>query len=163
LDAIPKDGEAWQYLGTALMEYSDHAADPTMIIGVAKDCFLHAAAMTPCDSRVYNNLALGLQRLQGPPALIEQAFEQAWDILDRSKKAGCCDVEQDLEALSLNYGLYLSNQDRFHDACRILRCTAMKKKEFKEGGRIVEDAFRLYDFCHRKLEHTQPSFSRRMK
>jgi hypothetical protein len=172
LSVIPNDGEAWQYLGTALMEYSEedrHTTttaddDPMMILGVAKDCFLHAAAITPCDSRVYHNLALALQGLQEearPAFAIEQAFEQAWDILKMSNKAGC-DVEQDFDALSLNYGLYLSNQDRFQDACRILHCTAMKK-ETQGGRRTVEDAYRLYEFCNRKLEQIQPSVGRTFK
>jgi hypothetical protein len=149
LDVIPNDGEAWQYLGTALVEYSDCSAD-SRILDSAKDCFLHAANITPCDSRVYNNLALTLERLQGPPVLIERAFEHAWGILDLSKKVAC-DVEQDLDALALNYGLYLSKQDCFYDACRILHGVAKKKG----SGRIVEDAYRLWEFCNRKREQIQ--------
>lgn len=152
LDVVPNDGEAWQYLGTALMEYySNCNADPR-ILDSAKDCFLRAAVITPFDSRIYNNLALTLERLQGssPALIIERAFEYAWSILDLSKKVAC-DVEQDMDALALNYGLYLSKHDRFDDACRILHHVAKKKG----GGRIVEDAYRLWEFCNRKREQIQ--------
>jgi hypothetical protein len=165
IQAVPGDGEAWQYLGTALLEYSDAIGlgDRHLVVA-AKDCFQHAAILTPCDSRVYSNLALSLGRLSRIPddssavllsPSIEAAFEQAWTVLEHSETAGC-DVARDFDSLMLSYGLHVSKQDRFEDACRILLRVAKKRsldeKQGEDQGRVVEDAYRLWEFCCRQLK-----------
>jgi len=66
IEAVPEDGEAFQYLGTALMEYAEQVNNDNdeggAILKAAVECFRHAALLTPCDSRVYSNLGLTLSR-----------------------------------------------------------------------------------------------------
>jgi hypothetical protein len=153
-EAVPDDGEAWQYLGSALMEYSDLIGSNLLLLVASKHCLEHAASETPCDSRVYNNLGLVLRRLslQDPSQRlsVEANFERAWAILQAAEHAGV-DVAQEFDTLALNYGLYVSNQDFFLEACRILQRVAQKKIEGSEN-RVVDDAYRLYNFCRRQLE-----------
>ena len=65
-----QDGEAFQYLGTALMEYAELATmqqqqqdQREQILRSAWQCFQLAATRTPCDARVYNNLGIVLGKL----------------------------------------------------------------------------------------------------
>ena len=169
------DGEALQYLGTALMEYSGFISDPSEAIGVlevASECFEVAALVTPCDSRVYNNLGIVLGMINqmktnhgietstddGAFAQRERAQEAAYrrglDILQRSIRAGCTNesITRDLESLSLNYGLFVANQDRFCDATEILEPVA--KSVGTAGGTSAaaatdagKDAYRLWKYC----------------
>jgi len=61
--------------------------------------------------------------------------------------------------VSLNYGLYLANLDLFIDSYRVLERTARKKeldsagsKETTASSRVVDDAYRLWKFCERKID-----------
>jgi hypothetical protein len=193
------DGEALQYLGTALMEYSsfaasDHPSGAIGVLEVALECFEVASLVTPCDSRVYNNLGIVLgtidemERKQykdkhglddddcgGVVAAAststrrqvdqETAYRKGLDILHRSIKAGCTNESliRDLDSLSLNYGLFVANQDRFRDAIEILEPVAVSANS---GGAaaaaatdVGRDAYRLWEYCRdRGLdEHVQES------
>ncbi len=157
------DGEALQYLGTALMEYSSLHPEPNKAISVlkaAKECFEIASLVTPCDSRVCNNMGIILgtldemERKYGSTDTAtrtrrmteqETAYQKGLTILQRSIKAGCANesLTRDLESLSLNYGLFVANQDRFHDAAEILEPVADANAS-TEAGR---DAYRLWKYC----------------
>jgi hypothetical protein len=166
VEVAPTDGEAFQYLGLALMQYESwlmfKAGDAPKRIDVletAVDCLEQARVLTPCDSRVYNNLALTLSRLidlapdqrgiLGPR--IAQAYTKATELLQESFKAGC-NVQDELETVSLNHGLYVSNLDRFQDACSILEQAASRKVPDQDCGRVIEDAHRLWRFCESRLK-----------
>jgi hypothetical protein len=160
IEAVPDDGEAFQYLGTALMDYAGQVSDAVerdSLFNDAIECFRHAAVLTPCDSRVYSNLGLALSKQGNEAPSVINAYEKAWDILERSSSAGC-DVENEWDALSLNYGLYLANLDRFAEVYRVLERTARKKKAALEGNestatsRVIEDAFRLWQFCEQNMQ-----------
>ena len=168
VEACPSDGEAWQYLGVALSEYSDVLVDSDTIVHVldaAKRSLEHARRLSPCDSRVYNSLALVLGQIiqRGTSTMIkddlecavEEAYEKGWAILERSEKAGC-DVSQDFDSLCLNWGLHVSNQDRFEEACRILFRAAQRKEivseQKQQAGKVLDDAFTLFSFCMRQFE-----------
>jgi hypothetical protein len=165
----PKDGEASQYLGTSLMGYADLIMeDETKDQPNAKEILLeaerlleHAALLTPCDARVYNNLALIRQRMfrryqTGTNASIEMVFREGLRLLEASEKAGC-DVARDMDQLELNLGLHLANLDRFHEAVSVLARMAGQNTRHgdddpmtstqMEMSRIVNDAFRLHSFC----------------
>lgn len=164
------DGEALQYLGTALMEYSGLFSDPgeaICVLEVAIECFEAASFVTPCDSRVYNNLGIILgtidemERKYGndngggddsgcaaPTRRMteqETAYRKGLDILQRSIKAGCTNesLTRDLESLSLNYGLFVANQDRFCDAAEILEPVA----DATASNEAARDAYRLSKYC----------------
>jgi hypothetical protein len=176
------DGEAFQYLGLALLQYErseseswlrsqtgDHAHSHSGrrkrvdVLETAVECLEQARALTPCDSRVYNNLALTLGRLVdlspdqeqrcllGPR--IEQAYTTSTELLQESFKAGC-NVQDELDNVSVNHGLYVSNLDRFQDACNILERVASRKVLLpdQDCGRVVEDAYRLWRFCESRLK-----------
>jgi Tfp pilus assembly protein PilF len=151
-----------------------------LILDMAVKVLQQAAQLTPCDARVYNNLGLALGRLakqQQPPkggggdgsssydssssstatAMVKEeeedavvtAYTTAHDLLERSHRAGC-DVEQDWDQVRVNYGLYLSNLDRFVEAAGILEHVARKRTE--TSGRIQKDAHRLWEFCRRQTK-----------
>ena len=175
------DGEALQYLGTVLMEYSSVLSNPGRsidVLEIASECFRVASLVTPCDSRVYNNLGIILGRINEmeqnndktngyDPALAvpstrriveqESAYQKGLYILQRSIKAGCTNesLTRDLESLSLNYGLFVANQDRFRDAVEILEPVAAIDASTEAG----KDAYRLWTYCRdRYLEiHAQES------
>jgi hypothetical protein len=188
------DGEALQYLGTALMEYSSFAAAAPAsdhhhtcvgaigVLEMALECFEVASMVTPCDSRVYNNLGIVLgtidemERKQhgldnddesgndcdgGTVAAAaassqrqvdqETAYRKGLGILQRSIQAGCTNESliRDLESLSLNYGLFVANQDRFRDAIEILEPVALTANS---GGAdtatdVGRDAYKLWEYC----------------
>ena len=165
VETLPTDGEAWQYLGIALMEYSDcmdnnNVNEKESFLSAAKYCLEQAAQLTPCDARVYNNYGLLLKRMaaylqQGDEkmsALIKNAFSQALRILLIEESAGC-DVANDLEGVILNYGLHLSYEDRYREACQILERVVNKNTSHSgaSDSRIVEDVIRLWRFCRRQL------------
>ena len=158
------DGEALQYLGTALMEYSAISTEIDVaieIMEIAAECFRVATIVTPSDSRVYNNLGIILGRIDekeqksgGPPSqrMIEQeaAYHKGMDILQRSIRAGCTNesLTKDLESLTLNFGLFVANQDRFQDAAEILEPVALSSVLTQAG----EDAYRLWEYCRKRCE-----------
>jgi hypothetical protein len=179
IDADPNDGEAYQYLGTALMELSTYLVDAnqndTIIVNNDDDdddtaqlpnaldvlqssiTSLYAAGKrTPCDSRVYNNLAIAFRRFEQLTNItrsreIESAYHQGFLLLRQSMNAGC-NVVPDLDSLCLNYGLYLANQDRFAEAHKILAFPAAKYNMAGEiPSRLIHDAYGLFQFCERRM------------
>lgn len=161
--ADPHDGEAYQYLGTALMNYAEYVAQPEQqatsnvitsetALQAAVACFERAAVLTPCDSRVYNNFGIALGRQQ---RLLEaeEAYRRGLVILIQSEVAGC-NVGHDMDLISLNYGLDLANQDRFAEACEILARPASKRNDGVSNSRTIEDAYRLRKFCESSVEGT---------
>lgn len=129
------DGEAYQYLGHALMDMGK--------LDVAIACLYHAALLTPNDARVYNNLGIALSRKKWADVNeTDRAYQRGIKILQQSQAAGCL-VEDDLDQISLNYGLHLSKQDRFQEASEVLESLTLKDDESK----IVQDALRLWKFC----------------
>lgn len=193
------DGEALQYLGTALMEYSSFAAatsdhhDPRIgVLEMALECFEVASLVTPCDSRVYNNLGIvmgmidEMERNQHSldddesgndydgstvAAAVastqrqvdqETAYRKGLGILQRSIQAGCTNESliRDLESLSLNYGLFVANQDRFRDAIEILEPVALTANSGAAAATDVgRDAYKLWEYCRARCldEHAQES------
>ncbi len=158
------DGEALQYLGTALMEYSGIETDVEKALEtleVASECFRVASIVTPCDSRVYNNLGIIFGRMneidQNTGSLSSQrakeqemAYRKGMEILQRSIQAGCTNesLTKDLESLTLNFGLFVANQDLFHDAAEILEPIAAGPTLTQAG----EDAHRLWKYCRKQCE-----------
>ena len=153
IEAVPTDGEAWQYLGLALVEMAGLVGREELL-RAAQDCLTQSLLHNPCDSRAYNNLALTLGRLESPPTVVEETFRKGLDLLNRSQQAGC-DVEDERDALVLNYGLHVSNQDRFAEACQILWPVASRKEIYEQQGRpvsrVVNDVYRLWAFCSQQL------------
>ena len=166
VEVAPIDGEAFQYLGLALLQYEGWLMSNTKdsqkrmdVLETAVDCLAQAQVLTPCDSRVYNNLALTLSRLVdlspdqrsilGPR--IEQAYTKATKLLQESFKAGC-NVQEELDTVCLNHGLCVSNLDRFQDACSILERVASRKVPDQDCGRVIEDAYRLWRFCESRVK-----------
>jgi hypothetical protein len=166
VEVAPTDGEAFQYLGLALLQYERWLMSETGdakkrmdVLETAVECLEQAQVLTPCDSRVYNNLALTCSRLVdlsqdqrsilGPR--IEQAYTKATKLLQESFKAGC-NVQDELDTVSLNHGLWVSNLDRFQDACSILERVASRKVPDQDCGRVIEDAYRLWKFCESRVK-----------
>lgn len=169
--AVPNDGEAWQYLGTALIEFSEIVTgeeESYTLLTAARNCLEQAKRLTPCDARVYNNLAITLGRLLRCEKVtgrrlemekaIEEVFKEGWTLLERSEKAQC-DVTRDFDSLALNYGLHVSMQDRFKEACEILHRVAIQKQVFEKQkqpvNNVVDDACRLYEFCLQEAEKSR--------
>ena len=160
------DGEAVQYLGTALMEYGDYleangACDDSLrTLQVALDCFRIAAkVLTPCDARVYNNLGIVLGKvikLQCQQQEVddvnhmkkeqENAYKCGLEIIYRSRNAGCTTIinSASFECLSLNYGLFLANEDRFQEAAETLEPIIVVNPKSSNTG---NDAYQLWEFC----------------
>jgi hypothetical protein len=107
---------------------------------------------------VYNNLALAMSKqlkMSGKECSAEASwvintYQRGLKLLEQSKIAGC-DVQQDLNSIRLNFGLFLSNQDSFEQAARVLEPIARTRTEGSTNGRLVEDAYRLWKFCDKKM------------
>ena len=167
IEAVPDDGEAFQYLGTALMDLADvcDSTERNTILNAAIDCLRHATLLSPCDSRVYSNLGLALSRrnptgLEHESNAVFDAYEKSLEILAQSREAGC-DVEDEWDIVSLNYGLFLANMDRFSDSARVLGRTARKKEA---GGvetttttrqQVIDDTHRIWQFCKRNMNESE--------
>ena len=164
IQTVSEDGEAFQYLGSVLMEYSQYLKEATTdnqqpigsteALVQAVRCFQKAQQLTPGDARVYNNWAITLAKLEdqadtdlGPAG---QVYQKGFDLLRQAEQAGCL-VADDLDSLSLNYGLYLANQDNFCEASAVLEGTASKFGS-NDGSQLLGDAHRLWKFCCRQLE-----------
>lgn len=153
----PSDGEAWLYLATSLL---DRAASSStkhtakVCLETSRKCLQHASQLCPCDARVWNNLGLASSRLVLQHEQIEltknaeHAFETCLGLLKSTMQAGC-DVSADTMACRLNYGLFLSNLDRFQEAATILEPLTQVENE-NQDTEIVHQATRLYNFCLQK-------------
>jgi hypothetical protein len=79
VQSVPTDGEAWHYLGMALLDHHDeyqhsilnkneHDSNalypicPNLLLRTSVKCLEQARKLTPCDSRLYNTLGLALER-----------------------------------------------------------------------------------------------------
>ncbi|KAG7356642.1 hypothetical protein IV203_001328 [Nitzschia inconspicua] len=142
IEMLPNDGEAYLYLGSALLDFAKQVSDGLERVDVlnhAIQSLQHASTLTPNDARIYNNWGIALARLEeeekeevqwgeneerrGKGGLtktnVQQTYQRGLKLLLQAREAGCA-VDDDIDALSLNFGLYLSNQDAFADACAIL-------------------------------------------
>jgi len=175
-----EDGEAWHYLGMALLDYHNHqqvessSNEATNIEGtleLAISCLNVASEYTPCDGRIYNNLGIALERQQSSMredlhSKIVSAYEKSIMIHSKCESVGC-DVGADYESACLNYGLYLSKLDLFDDAIDVLSrivggkfehqsMVTAEEDEMDAAGwarqRIRQDALGLLSFCKRQVE-----------
>lgn len=142
IESNPGDGEAWQYLGMALRDYSLYCrssrsnkslSNQMQIVQQASiDCLEYATSLTPCDGRLFNNLglALGERYLEKINCLQSHDEEELYQkarssylrakfLHEASKRMGC-DVGHELDACILNHGLLAANLDQFHEAVAIL-------------------------------------------
>jgi hypothetical protein len=155
----PDDGEAHLYLGSALMEYAklNLCMESIASLQHAIQCFRFASQAIPNDFRVYNNLGIALSRLkdQSQPqgtdlqhldSSIIDTYQQGLDLLLQATDAGCACID-DMDSLSLNYGLFLANQNMFNDACKVLARPNSRWKEDEVLSQIIEDAHKLYNWC----------------
>ena len=160
IEAVPDDGEAFQYLGTALMDLASvcDSKERNTILNAAIDCLRHATLLSPYDSRVHSNLGLALSRrdsnsLEDESSAVE-AYDKSLEILEQSREAGC-DIEDEWDIVSLNYGLFLASMDRFSDSVCVLDRTARKKEaggvEMTTTSQVIDDAHRLWLFCKRNM------------
>eukprot|EP00978_Attheya_sp_CCMP212_P004359 scaffold9504_cov49-Attheya_sp.AAC.5 len=79
VQSVPTDGEAWHYLGMALLDHHDehqhstlyknerdsnafYPICPNLLLRTSVKCLEQARKLTPCDSRLYNTLGLALER-----------------------------------------------------------------------------------------------------
>lgn len=167
VDASPGDGEAWHYLGMTLRDY--HSAKGAVEEQLSLDCLLHAAALTPGDGRLFNNLGLSFGSLymeQSIQALFHQALYcySKSAFLHRAAQLAGCDIGQESDAAILNHGLFLANLDRFTEAANVLE-SATSINDFwrrKDGTshaledseaahlQIIQDADGLRRFCESK-------------
>ena len=96
VEAVPTDGEAFQYIGNALMTWANHVLslnsnhdDPPAtlprdndapsvkwLLTLACRAYQEALHYTPCDGRIYNNLGLALTKLG--TARQPQPPQQGW-------------------------------------------------------------------------------------
>jgi len=63
-----------------------------------------------------------------------------------------CDISFDFATVTLNYGLFVSNNDEFDGAVQILKKVrrigkGVKYVENPEEDRIIEDGLCLFNFC----------------
>ncbi len=72
IEQVPNDGEAWHYLGMALLDYHTYEValqqqegfiNSDSVLRLAISCLEEAATYTPCDGRLQNNLGLAWERL----------------------------------------------------------------------------------------------------
>jgi hypothetical protein len=150
----PSDGEAVQYLGTALMHcaMSNGAMSAASLLRLAIRCFALASALTPCDHRVYNNWGIAQSRLRdllamGPlnpedafylgPKHIDQSYQRALELLEQSMAAmgRVNSLEEAWASTALNFGLELANREAWVDAVQVLERIPFDKS--------VDDAFRI--------------------
>jgi len=170
--ANPADGEAWQYLANTLLEYADSitsesndistgakAPPQVLLLTCAQQALEEAVALTPCDARVWNTIARTLGRLQTNhrhdsseflqlEASVRGAYNRGIALLERTQKVGC-QVQGELDAVRLNYGLHLANQDLFAEAAIILEPVAAKHDTSASSAehRILADAYSLWRMC----------------
>ena len=201
VEMVPSDGEAHQYLGSALMEYAQFLTyspkydirqpSPTAILDAAIQCFDQAKGLTVCDARVYNNLGIAHsrkadlfgelntgvalaasspgypnkhqhqdprtreQQRQSELQLAEAAYRQGYRLLQQFQCAGCHNMEQERRALHKNYGLFVSRQDRFEEACHILEEAANKYSvegsSEESSDSTTRDCYELWKYCRHRI------------
>ena len=180
IDQVMDDGEAWHYLGMALLDYHDHlhgtsSSVPTtdMELKLAVSCLNEATKHTPCDGRLYNNLGIALERLmhcyESNHLIVTELREKAAAAYQTSIliHSTCekmrCDIRADYTSACLNYGLYLSKLDQFGLAIDILSRVAPRTnicvdaendldEMTRAQQRVVRDATNLMSFCKRQLD-----------
>lgn len=161
IDAVPNDGEAFHYLGMALSELDDSTS-----IDLAIACLQEGIKYTPCDARLYNNIGLVWEKklaqcnsnnggeMQIIHDKITSAYETAIAINSICTRIGC-DVRSDFERACLNFALYLSYQDDFQSAIRLLEriqpITSGSESRSPESLRVSDDARSLLLFCRKQL------------
>jgi hypothetical protein len=141
IDQVMDDGEAWHYLGMALLDYHDHlqlsddniasyGSSDMSNVKLAVSCLSEATKHTPCDGRLYNNLGIALERMMpcyksNSRVMVElrkravAAYQTSIAIHSKCEMMGC-DVRAEILSASMNYGLYLSKLDQFGLAADIL-------------------------------------------
>ena len=155
INCVENDGEAYHYLGTCLDALSQSIADEEkQQVGqkLALESLQVASKLIPNDGRLFNNqgLTLGKQQPVVDDMHIERAFERSLDIHLRCK-AVSCDVQTNLESTALNYGLFLSNRDRWEDAVEVLDfIDYFGPYEDAMLEKLRSDAYRLREFCARQ-------------
>ena len=154
----PRDGEAVQYLGTALMNLAAMDDDPQQpLLPLAVRCFALASLYTPYDHRVYNNWALALGRWRDQRSCLER--EKVWEA-----RIDCCyeralallqppsrvilGTDDDASGVRLNYALELSNRDAWDGAVRVLEPILLVAEADPAKESVVHaHAQQLYQFC----------------
>jgi len=165
--ADPEDGEALLYLGTVLLEYIEEDHHDLSLLWVALDLFRRASVLCPCDSRIWNNRGLAVNRIlqsesdfgfnkQEQQSLLEQegfwAFSMSLDLLQRSLNSGC-DVLDELYACRLNFGLFVANLDQFSKSMEILKPLVYAGIPSPKGD-IQTQAATLYRYCEQRAMST---------
>ena len=181
IDQIMTDGEAWHYLGMAVMDYYDFMLQQQPrpeysddVLDLAISCLNEAITHTPCDGRLYNNLGIALERclskcqarmLEELHNNISSAYQKSIMIHSKCKQVGC-DVRADYESTCLNYGLYLSKLDEFVAAIDVLSKivpintaddTVVNETDDELDDvawarqRVIRDATSLLSFCKRQV------------
>jgi len=152
INSVENDGEAYHYLGTCLDTLSQSVMDKEKQQGgqqLALESIQIATTLIPNDGRLFNNqgLTLGKQQPVVDDMRIEHSFERSLDIHLRCK-AVSCDVQTNLESTALNYGLFLSNRDRWEDAIEVLDfIDFFGPYEDAMLDKLRSDAYRLREFC----------------
>lgn len=198
VQAIPTDGEAWQYLGMALWDIhqslgimiqsqmpndqeSRHelvkdldavVEQQQRLLEQALSALETAKEFTPCDARVYHNLAWILEQTPvGNHPLesniheqIQSHYSHAMELHQAFRQAGC-DVGIDYDSTILNYGLYLANKDLFSESVAVLECIQPSARQIQQQMEeelqqeqklqqrlgLIQDAQRLLSFCQRQI------------
>ena len=178
IDQVIDDGEAWHYLGMALLDYHDHlqgtsSVSTNMELKLAVSCLNEAIKHTQCDGRLYNNLGIALERLmhcyESNHLIMTELHEKAAAAYQKSIliHSTCekmrCDIQADYTSTCLNYGLYLSKLDQFGLAVDILSRIVPRTNTCVDAEndldemtwaqqRVVRDATNLLSFCKRQLD-----------
>ena len=177
IDQVMDDGEAWHYLGMAILDYYDHlqlsddvARDGTtsMEMELAVACLYEAVKHTPCDGRLYNNLGIALERLMHCYAVNSRIMIELREKAEAAYKRSIlihstcerirCNVRADYISSCLNYGLYLSKLNQFGCAIDILSRIVPQSDTPTDAEndldeitlarqRVVIDAKKLLSFC----------------
>ena len=169
LQFVPTDGEAWHYLGMSLREHAKTEKEPLAleIMQLSISCLEQAVKLTPCDGRLCNNLGLAFETLSEYATATDKTnicgqedratyyYKRSVQIHALCEKVGC-DVSFDFAMVTLNYGLYIANQDKFDDAVKILSRLRRGGKDVKsvdnpEQDRIINDGLRLLNFCEGRI------------
>ena len=141
--ADPDDGEALLYIATALLEWTKTMPSlhqQESLLQIAMHCLSGASDLCPCDARVWNNFGLTTGRLvhqHGRTELTtqaEMAYKTCLTLLHRTSQAGCGEISLDIDACRLNFGLFISNLDRFDQAAELLEPLAAKESLFSSSA-----------------------------